>query len=464
MFDNARRVALVAVLGVAVSGAALCLAARTVLSRPPGGAAPSAAAPPSGSWLVAFPAGADTSWARFTLRFERDSVLGTMTGGLRVGGTRRRDSVTFSVLGPPGGALSGTRMRFAGVLRDGVIRGTRTSPARGTAPAADSVPFLAMPELAPSRAPRRHAFGPQDFHRWYSGAVPPALGLVPGDTVRTWSVDAMGRDSTGAARSRGGNPLTGPFHVEGALPGDAIAVRLHRVRLNRDYAVAGSRVLWSALTPDYVRDMKEAPGSVRRWRLDRVRGLAMPEQPTPALRSLALPVRPMLGSVGVAPAAAQVIRTSDSGPFGGNMDYNEIREGATVYLPVFQRGALLFVGDGHALQGDGELTGDALETSMDIEFSVELLRRVQIATPRAENDEFLMAIGISGDLTDALRRATTELSRWLEADYRLSAPEVATLLGASLRYDVADLVGTQVSIVAKMPKAVLREVERAAVR
>ena len=170
----------------------------------------------------------------------------------------------------------------------------------------------------------------------------------------------------------------------------------------------------------------------------------------------------MLGCVGVAPQGGQVIRAQDSGPFGGNMDYNGIREGVTVYLAVFQRGALLFMGDGHALQGDGELTGDALETSMDIEFSVELLRQRRISTPRAEDDEFLMAIGISGDLTDALRQATTELSRWLEADYRLNAPELASLLGVSMRYDVADLVGTQVSIVAKMPKAALRGVERAA--
>jgi acetamidase/formamidase len=290
--------------------------------------------------------------------------------------------------------------------------------------------------------------------------VAPALRIISGDTVRTWSLDAAGRDSTGAARSRGGNPLTGPFYVEGAMPGDVLAVRLHRVRLNRDDAFAGGGVVWNALTPGYVRDYKDVTFNSR-WRLDRVRGLATLAQPTPALRALALPVRPMLGGIGVAPPGAQVIRTTDSGQFGGNMDYNALREGATVYLPVFQRGALLFVGDGHALQGDGELTGDALETSMDIEFSVDLLRRRRSFTPRAEDDEFLMAIGISGDLTDALRHATTELSRWLERDYQLSAPELASLLGVSMRYDVADLVGTQVSIVAKMPKAALRQIQQA---
>ncbi|MFN2565842.1 MAG: acetamidase/formamidase family protein [Gemmatimonadaceae bacterium] len=437
----------------AVCVAALCFAPSTILSQRQPGAA---AAPPGDSWLVAFPAGRDTIWIRFALRFQRDSVLGADPGGLPVRGTLRRDSVSFFLVRLPDSA----RVLFTGVLRDGVIRGTRFDTPRAASMPSDSAPFLALRDTVPSRAPRLHAFEPRVFHRWFSGGEPPALRIIPGDTVRTWSVDAGGRDSTGAARSRGGNPLTGPFYVEGAMPGDVIAVRLHRVRLNRDYAVAGSGVVWNAVTPGYVRGIKEVSGFNSRWKLDRARGLATLEQPTPALRSLAVPVRPMLGCVGVAPPSGQVIRTSDSGPFGGNMDYNEIREGTTVYLPVFQRGALLFVGDGHALQGDGELTGDALETSMNIEFSVELLRRHQISAPRAENDEFLMAIGISGDLSDALRRATTELSRWLEADYRLNAPELASLLGASMRYDVADLVGTQVSIVAKMPKAVLRQLER----
>ena len=121
------------------------------------------------------------------------------------------------------------------------------------------------------------------------------------------------------------------------------------------------------------------------------------------------------------------------------MDYNEIRESVTLYLPVFERGALLFLGDGHAVQGDGELTGDALETSMSIEFSVAVIPRIgtfrpRLGAPRAENDEFLMAIGISGDLADALRASTTEMSSWLKTDYGLDDHEVAAVRnGAPLR-------------------------------
>jgi acetamidase/formamidase len=413
--------------------------------------------PPSGFWKIGFVQGQDTAWARLTLRFERDSVIGVHPEGFPMHGGLRGDSLHLSFTRSDNGA----HVVFAGLLRSDTLRGTRVATLPGaSAPLPPGVIF-ATPDV-PSRTPRRLTFEPKVFYRAFSGVAPAALRIVPGDTVRTWSVDNAGRDSTGASLTPGGNPLTGPFFVEGAFPGDVIAVRLHRVRLNRDWAQAGTQVAWNVLTPWYVRSLKEAPGTSGRWHLDRARGLAMPETPTPSLRSFAVPARPMLGCIGVAPWNGQVIQAQDSGPYGGNMDYNGIREGTTVYLPVLQRGALLFVGDGHAVQGDGELTGDALETSMDIEFSVELLRQHWITTPRAEDDEFLMAIGVSGDLVDAVRRATTELSRWLEADYRLSAPEVASLLGVSMRYDVGNLVDTQVSIVAKMPKAALRQLERPA--
>ena len=411
--------------------------------------------PPSGAWIVGVPIAGDTLWQRFTLRFERDSVTGANAGGNVLSGSARRDSVRFSLVRGDNGAT----VVFAGTLRGDSVRGTRVETPKGTSTPLAPQQFVATPEI-PARPPHGLAFSPRVFHRAFSGSVAPALRIVPGDTVRTWSVDAGGADSSGKELSPGGNPLTGPFFVEGALPGDVIAIKLHRVRLNRDYANAGDEIVWNALTPDYVRGIKYVDFESR-WKLDRIRGVAMLEKPTSSLRSFSVPLRPMLGCIGVAPQQGQVIRSQDSGPFGGNMDYNAIREGSTVYLPVFRRGALLFVGDGHAVQGDGELTGDALETSMNIEFSVDLLRQQRISTPRAEDDEFLMAIGINGDLSNALRDATTSLSRWLETDYAINSAELASILGVSMRYDVADLVGTQVSIVAKVPKAALRSVTRA---
>ena len=148
------------------------------------------------------------------------------------------------------------------------------------------------------------------------------------------------------------------------------------------------------------------------------------------------------------------------GSFGGNMDYNQVREGSTVYLPVFHTGALLFVGDGHAAQGDGELTGDALETSMDVEFTVDVVRDKSTRMPRVENSDFIMALGIAGSAGEALQIATTELAGWLERDYKLNANEVALVLGSSVRYEVAELVDPQVNISAKVAKSVLAQLRQ----
>jgi amidase len=127
----------------------------------------------------------------------------------------------------------------------------------------------------------------------------------------------------------------------------------------------------------------------------------------------------------------------------------------TVYLPVFQPGALLFVGDGHAAQGDGELTGNALETSMDVEFTVDLIRGKSLGQPRFESQDYVMVSGIAGSLDDAMRMATTGLSRWLEQEYKLNAGEVAMVLGSSMQYDIAEVVDPSVHVVAKLSKAVL---------
>jgi acetamidase/formamidase len=201
--------------------------------------------------------------------------------------------------------------------------------------------------------------------------------------------------------------------------------------------------------------VKEDKNLDPRWTLEN--GTAVLSKTTPALKNFRVPLKPMLGCVGVAPRDGDVINTRDSGAHGGNMDYNHIQEGTTVYLPVNHPGALLFVGDGHAAQGDGELTGDALETSMNIEFQVDVIQNKSIGMPYAENDEYLMMIGIGGSLDQALQSSTTAMARWLEKEYKLTSAETAIVLGFAIKYDIADLVGTQVSIVAKLPKTTLAQ-------
>src|SRR5207249_4684155 len=211
----------------------------------------------------------------------------------------------------------------------------------------------------------------------------------------------------------------------------------------------------SALEPWYARNKQPVRDFDPTWHLDKEHGIATLAKPTDKLKNFTILLQPMLGCVAVAPPGGQSFLSADLGPYGGNLDYNQIREGTTLYLPVFQPGALLFVGDGHAAEGDGELTGDALETSMDVEFTVNLIRGQSTGGPRAESDEFIMAMGIANSLPEALRQATTQLARWLEKDYGLTANETAIVLGTAIRFDVAEIVDPQMNIVAKISKTAL---------
>jgi acetamidase/formamidase len=404
----------------------------------------------SGQWVLSATWLGEPRVERVTFTVDRDKLAGTAFGGLKVIGSLRERKLEFALWTPDNKPIA----TFKGAVENGRLSGTLTfngNPGTWTAQ---------RPATRPPDAPRVHNFEPTKFHRLFSGTIEPVLKIYPGDTVHTWSVDAGGVDNKSVRRSMGGNPETGPFYVEGALPGDTLVLRLNRVRLNRDSAVSGSSIVGSALNPGYVQSVKEVPNFDSTWKLDPERGVAMLAKPTDKLKNFSVPLRPMLGCVSVAPPRNQAFATGDLGPYGGNMDYNQIREGTTLYLPVFQAGALLFLGDGHAAQGDGELTGDALETSMEIEFTVDVLQGKSIGGPRAENDEFLMAIGIGGSLQEALQRATTMLARWIESDYKLNAAEVAIVLGTSIRYDVAELVDPHINVVAKISKTVLAQLNK----
>ncbi|HUQ94677.1 MAG TPA: acetamidase/formamidase family protein [Bryobacteraceae bacterium] len=300
-----------------------------------------------------------------------------------------------------------------------------------------------------------HVFDPVQFHRFFASTIAPALRIQPGDTIRTWTVDSSGRDAKGTARSPAGNPQTGPFYVENALPGDTLAITFRRVRLNRDTARSGVWLGPSTVRPLYFRDTKYDPSFRGEWKLDRDQGYALLANPTPRLKNFRVKTRPIVGCVAVAPPPGESFPTYWPGSFGGNMDYNGLQEGVTVYLPVYVPGALLFVGDGHAAQGDGELNGDALETSLDLEFTVNVVRGQGISGPRMENAEWVMASGISNSLNEALQAATTSLARWVAHEYKLNPNETAIVLGTSVRFDVAEVVDPLVHIVAKLHKDVL---------
>ena len=301
-------------------------------------------------------------------------------------------------------------------------------------------------------APQRHEFTPTVFYRQFSALNKPVLTVSPGDTVHTTTVDAGGTDEKGVTRVLGGNPETGPFYIETAAPGDILVVRLTRLRLNRDWAISDDAVVDRGLDSGLAVKMKDVGKSVR-WHLDRERGVATPEKPSEHLTSYTVPLRPMLGCVATAPNASQAgPPTGDSGRFGGNMDFNEVIEGATLYLPVNVPGALLYLGDGHAAQGDGELNGNALETSMDVEFTVEVIPHKGIRSPRVESATHIMAMGLSGSLDDAFRTATANMAQWLADDYKLTPSEVAQVMGTSAEYKVSEVADRNAGIVVKINK------------
>lgn len=303
-----------------------------------------------------------------------------------------------------------------------------------------------------------HRYHPDHYHVTI-GSHQPVLRVTDGDSVVTTTVDAGGWDAGGVRVTPGGNPQTGPFYVGGADPGDTLVVVLDALNPNRDTGYTGAVVAPNIIDPEYVPHMPVGSDRVE-WRIDRARGTAGLADPGPMLRGLTLPLAPMLGCFGVAPPRGQAISTATSGPHGGNMDYRGFVTGVTVYFPVFVPGALLHVGDGHALQGDGEIVGTGIEVSLDVQFTVRVIKGKKIGWPRGENHECIFTVGNARPLDQAVQHATTEMLRWLQEDYGLEARDASILLGQCVEYDLGNVYDPAYTMVCKVSKSVLRMIGR----
>ncbi|MCU1261384.1 MAG: hypothetical protein JWO80_4269 [Bryobacterales bacterium] len=309
--------------------------------------------------------------------------------------------------------------------------------------------------LAATGFAETHRFEPKQFYNTFSGAHTPVLRIKSGDHVVTSTIDARGVDSAGVQRGKGPNPETGPFYIEGAEPGDTLVVHLLRLETNRATGYSGTLLAPYTVDPGFLRlEALREPKPVT-WHIDKEKRVAWLDPGEFKGARIELPLRPMLGCVGTAPANKAAIPTSYPDNFGGNMDYNGMGAGATVMLPVFEPGALFFLGDGHARQGDGEVLGGAIETSLDVEFSVELIKGKKINWPRLENQDFIMVLGSSRALNEALQHATTELMRWLTESYGYDERGASLLLGQGMEYEIANVVDPEFTIVAKMRKRYL---------
>jgi acetamidase/formamidase len=341
-----------------------------------------------------------------------------------------------------------------------------------------SIALLLTVSVGAAVGAENHRFTPQAFVTTYSSSHAPVLRLKSGDRVQTATADAVtaSTDRTAAAAQ----PLqTGPFFVDGAEPGDLLVVTIERLepRLAVGYST-------SAVTPNAM----PAAGFSRRpdtgryvWNIDKARGVVRLDlqtaMPTVNWRTrfeaaaFEMPLRPILGSIAVAPPDREEAAAA-AGVFGGAMTAAGLGAGSRVMLPVFQPGALLFVGNGLARKGDGAVTGTGIQTPLDVEFTVEVVKRKEwphsstvrgstvvgefpIGGPRVETGDYLMTIGSAASLPQALQRATLDLHHWLDDDFGLNERSVSIFIGQALEYEVANLGEPDVTVVAKVRKAYL---------
>jgi acetamidase/formamidase len=249
----------------------------------------------------------------------------------------------------------------------------------------------------------------------------------------------------------------GPFFIEGATTNDILVVKVHEVRPNYEYAASNIGPTFGGLSADNrVRMLNDPVPRVRYlWELDLDQMTGTTELPGSEMKEITIDLKPMLGRVAVAPRGEEAFGGLWPGDFGGNMDAQEIRPGATVYLPIFHDGAYFYFGDGHARQGYGEVNGSGLETSMDVVLEIDLIKGRTIDWPRIEDDEYIMVAGSARPLIDAFRLAHIELVEWLEEDYGFGRWDAYQLLGQLAESTVANIVDPIYTVVAKFNKKYL---------
>ena len=314
-----------------------------------------------------------------------------------------------------------------------------------------------LESLRPSLPPLQQSirFEPQDGVPTFA-VRPPVLRLRPGAVVETRTFSRPGD-----YYEKTGGPWpgeVGPFFIEGATPDDTLVVRIVRLRPNRDMAVSAVNPMGiSAVAGDSRTRMINDPLPARRfvWRLDRSRNIGILDLPNSASKSIEMPLKPMLGRLAVAPAGAEAFGGLWPGNFGGNMDAADAREGTTVFLPIFHDGAYFYFGDGHALQGDGEICGSGLETTMDVTFEFDVIKGRRIRWPRMEDADDIMVVGSARPLVDAFRIAQVELIEWLVDEYGFEKLEAYQVVSQGGHSRIANVVDPNYSVVAKFPKRLL---------
>lgn len=291
-----------------------------------------------------------------------------------------------------------------------------------------------------------HRFVPTTWHNVLA-TLPPALTIDSGDTVVTRTIDSNGWDEHGAKVFKAGNPMNGPIAVTGAEPGDTLKVEIVAMQPTRSHGFTRAALAANVVDPTFVPQLP--PRKRVHWQIDRNAQTATLDGVT-GFGALTLPLEPMIGCFGVAPHTGQAISTATSAEHGGNMDYRRFGPGATAYFPVSAPGALFFLGDCHALQGDGEIVGTGIETSYEVTVRLSVEKR-SIVWPRGETADDVFTIGNVRPLEQALQHATTEMVRWL-GELGLDVEAASHLLGQAVRYDIGNVYDPAFTVACRLSK------------
>jgi acetamidase/formamidase len=255
------------------------------------------------------------------------------------------------------------------------------------------------------------------------------------------------------------NPLVGPIYIEGAAEGDLLAVHIRRIQLTRDFALSKQTANFGSLTGEYAghRMIYNEPIETLwfEWQLDLARGMAVFSLADSRLQKVETPIQPFIGSIGVAPRFGRVETALTPGEYGGNMDCVDTREGATIYFPVWREGAYLLFGDVHALQGDGEVNGTALEVTAEVTLEIDVVKGMGADWPRIEDETHIMVAASTRPLMDCVRLAQMELLRWLVDEYGFQREEAWQLNAQVGAMRIGNIVDPNYTVVAKFPKRCL---------
>jgi acetamidase/formamidase len=316
-------------------------------------------------------------------------------------------------------------------------------------------------QTAPPKPEVVQFHGSIDNVKYVFGVAPPVARLKPGNILEANSLDCFGnvlqKPGDSMALVKGDNPLTGPFYIEGAEPGDTLVVRILDLQVDGKQGVGTFSPGFGAVNSTHYTPVLEAqplPERIWYYPIDKQKNTATFQALDSNFR-VSFPLHPFLGCIGVAPANGEARSSIVPAEFGGNMDAPEVSVGNTLYLPVNVAGALFYFGDGHGAMGDGEVAGSAVEVPMRARLQFDLVKGKHTGWPRFENESEIMTTGIYRPVDDAVRIAVTELIHWIHADYGLSELDAYELLSKVAKIHLTEMVDPNYVVVASIEKKYL---------